>query len=376
MKVAYFSNHFTQANGHGIARYVQRLYASLHDLKKDIHLVPVTSLGEREIHNIDQLKLESNLKLLPWGRYATAISWGFLKRPYLERWIGKDYDLVHAPNLGYPVPTKKPYVVTVHDIGPITRPEFFSKRAIRWMKLGFPHMVKKAAAIICVSKTTADEVMLKAGRHLHKKIFVTHEGVEEQFFQKPKMRSLEQLRGLPPQGTPFCLAAGAISPRKNVITIIKAIEMLKDVLPHHLCLVGGSGWDAKLVFDMFENSSVSERIHHLGYVSDEQLHALYNTASVFIYPSLFEGFGLPIIEAMASGCPVVTSNISSMPEIAGDSANLADPHDLTSIRDAIYRVCSNLDYARQLSERGKKRARSFTWRECARKTSDVYHAVI
>ena len=375
MKVAYFSNHFVESNGHGIARYVRQLYEAIHDLQSDICLMPVSSLSEKKIQNITRLKEKSNLKLLPWGRYVTALSWGFLKRPYLEHWLGNGFDLLHAPNLGYPVPTKKPYVVTVHDIGPLTRPEFFSKRSIRWMNLGFAHMVKRAAGIICVSQATADEVLSLAGKHIGNRLHVIHEGVDPLFFKEPDWKCLEGLPDLPPQGTPFCLAAGAISPRKNVLRIVQAMEKLKDELPHHLCFVGGSGWDAREVFDHFRDSPITDRIHHLGYVSDAQLHALYSSADVFVYPSLFEGFGLPVLEAMASGCPVVTSNTSSLPEVAGDSAVLVDPYDIPSITEAIYQLCSNSAYAKRFSGLGKQRASQFTWNECAFKVAEVYKII-
>ena len=372
MNVAYFSNHFVESKGHGIARYVHQLYDAIQAVRPDIRLIPVSSLSEEKIHNLSRLKKESNLKLLPWGRYATALSWGFLKRPCLEHWLGNSFDLVHAPNLGYPVPTKKPYVVTVHDVGPLTRPEFFSKRSIRWMKLGFAYMVKKAAGIICVSQATADEVLSKAGKHLGNRLHVIHEGVDPMFFDESDEKCLVDLPGLPPKGTPFCLAAGAISPRKNVLSIVHAMERLKDDLPHHLCLVGGAGWDVTEVFRRFHDSPIGERIHYLGYVSDAQLHALYSLADVFVYPSLFEGFGLTVLEAMASGCPVVTSNISSLPEVAGDAAVLVDPYDVSSIAKAIFEVCSDTTFNTEISSLGKKRAQKFSWDQCARQVVDVY----
>jgi len=375
MNVAYFSNHFVESEGHGIARYVRQLYEAIHDLRSDIRLMPVSSLSEEKIQNITRLKEKSNLKLLPWGRYMTALSWGFLKRPYLEHWLGNAFDLVHAPALGYPVPTKKPYLVTVHDIGPLTRPELFSKRSVRWMKLGFDHMVKRAAGIVCVSQATADEVLSRTGKQLGDRLHVIHEGIDPLFFDEPDRKCLEGLLGLPPEGTPFCLAAGAISPRKNVLRVVQAMEKLKDDLPHHVCLVGGAGWDAREVFDRFRDSPITDRIHHLGYVSDAQLHAMYSLADVFVYPSLFEGFGLPVLEAMASGCPVVTSNISSLPEVTGDAAVLVDPYDVQVIAEAIFEICSNSSFATQLSELGKKRAKKFTWNQCAEQVAQTYRSV-
>ena len=376
MNVAYFSNHFAQTSGHGIARYVKQLYKAIHEFNPNIHITPISTLKSHGIHNFDQHKKDSDLKILPWGRYITALSWGIFKRPYIELWLENSFDLVHVPALGYPVPTQKPYIVTVHDIGPLTRPEFFSKRAIRWMKIGFAHMVKKASGIICVSKATADEVILQAGNPIQKRIHIIHEGVDPLFISKPDLKCLADLDGLPPEGTPFCLAAGAISPRKNTLGIIKAFELLKDKIPHHLCLVGGTGWDAREVFEKFRYSEIADRIHHLGYVSDIQLHALYSLADILVYPSLFEGFGLPALEAMAAGCPVITSNISSLPEIAGDAALLIDPFDVGSIARAIHEVCFDKSRKAEMSLRGKERASSFSWEHCARQVVDVYKSVV
>ena len=373
MKVAYFSNHFVESNGHGIARYTKKVFEGIHGLDSGITLIPISSLSRSRIHDFCRLKENTGLKLLPWGRYPTALAWGFLRRPNLEYWVGNDFDLVHAPNLGYPVPTKKPYIVTIHDVGPLTRPEFFSKRSITWMRLGLDSAIKKASNIICVSRATADEVILIGGKELANRIHVIHEGVEPLFHKHPDLSCLDAVKGMPPKGTPFCLAAGAISPRKNIMRIVLAMEKLADELPlHHLCLVGGGGWDNEEVFDLVKNSPIASRIHHLGYVTDEQLHALYSMAEVFIYPSLFEGFGLPVIEAMASGCPVITSNNSSLPEIAGHAAIFVDPHNVSSIAKAILRVCSDGALREELSALGLERSKVFCWEKCARQVADVY----
>lgn len=376
MRVAFFSNHFVDAEGHGITRYVHRLYDAFRLVCPDVQLLPVSSRKEKTIEDASRLKRECSLKLLPWGRHATALSWGLFKQPYLEQWIGNSFDLVHAPNLGYPVPTRRPYIVTVHDIGPLTKPEFFSKRSIRWMRLGFNHMIENAAAIICVSQATADEIVGLAGKRVSERIHIIHEGVDAHFYQQPNLSSLKAITNMPDEKTPFCLAVGAISPRKNMIRVVEAMERVKEDIPHHLCLVGGTGWNDHLIKQRLQGSSISKRIHHLGYVTDEQLHALYCVAKVFLYPSLFEGFGLPVIEAMAASCPVVTSDVSSMPEIAGDAALLVDPYKVDAIADAIRVICEQDKHAGRLREKGRKRARLFSWERCAKEICSVYWTVL
>ena len=376
MKVAYFTNHLGQIKGHGIARYAKKLLKSITDVDPNIILSPVSTIKKENINNFDYLNKEFGLSLLPWGRYLTALSWSILKRPYIEHWIQQDFDILHSPNLGYPVPTKKPFAITVHDIGPLTRPEFFDKLSIHWMKIGFPYMINHASAIICVSRSTADEIISAVGSHIGKRVFVTHEGVDPKFFDHPDPNCFNLLSENIPNGLPFLLAVGGISPRKNIIRILRAMEVIKDKIPHHLVLVGGSGWDENEVFNHIQGSQIKNRIHHLGYVSDEELHSLYCNADAFIYPSLFEGFGLPVLEAMASGCPVITSNVYSMPEIAGNAAVLVNPLSVEDIASAVLMICSQKALSTEMKDMGIAQAKRFTWNRCAKETCEIYRAII
>ncbi len=376
LNVAIFSNHFIDTKGHGIARYVHQLYGATRRTVDDVHLIPVSSRKPEKKAAIGPMVREHGHHFLPWGRYATALSWGYLGRPFLEHWLGDPFDVVHAPNLGYPVPTKRPSVVTVHDVGPLMRPELFPRRSIRWMKIGFGHMVKNASAIICVSRATADEVISIGGLNLAKRIHVVHEGVEAVFSERPGMQCLRGIENLPATGTPFLLAVGAVSPRKNLVRIIDAIDKLKSDIPHQLVLVGGIGWDDALIQQRLRDQSVSNRIHFLGYVTEEQLRALYHSADAFVYPSLYEGFGLPILEAMAASCPVITSAVSSMPEIAGDAAVLVDPLDVNSIAAGIKEVCLDTHLAEELRVKGSQRAETFTWEKCAQGVATVYRQLV
>ncbi len=375
MKIAYFSNHLPANQGHGIARYVRNLYSALGRVRPDIQVTPVTSLSRRSIAG-ELRQRYPELRFLPWGRHLTALSWAYLKQPPLEHWLGSGWDLVHAPNLGYPIPTRKPYVVTVHDLGPLIAPQFFHKRAIRWMQLGFEHMLQQAAAIVCVSRATAEQVVEEAGDpRIRIRLHVAQEGVEARFFERVDPGCLKGISDLPSLNMPFILAAGALSPRKNLERIIQALELVAGELPHQLCLVGGQGWGGHELTRRLRQSSVKDRIHVLGYVTDQQLQALYQAAALFLYPSLFEGFGLPVLEAMASGCPVLTSNISSLPEVAGEAAVLVDPYSVQSIADGIWKLARDEDLRTEMSKRGQKRAASFTWEACAERVARVYEGV-
>jgi glycosyltransferase involved in cell wall biosynthesis len=300
-----------------------------------------------------------------------------VNRPRIEHWLGDSVDVVHAMSLGYPVPTAKPSVVTVHDIGPLTHPEMFRNVRSRWMKIGLRHVLQESTTIISVSEATANELETYAGRSLASRLHVIHEGIAPHFFSTPDPACLQGLPGLPPGDTPFLLAVGGICPRKNLLRVVEALEKLASEVPHHLVLAGGknTGWDMAETLRRFRESPIANRIHHVGYVSEEQLIALYNAATALVFVSLFEGFGLPLVEAFAAGCPVVTSNISSPAEIAGEAALQVNPYDVSTIAEALHAVCSDDQLRQDLRSRGRQRAQAFNWDVCADRVAAVYRNV-
>ena len=376
MNVAYFSNQFAQAAGHGIARYSRHLWAAMSEVQGDHHVIPVAAWSDRDESSISDLREKTGVRLLPWGRRWTPLAWTYIGFPKLESWLN-DIDVVHAVALGYPIATKKPFVVTVHDIGPLTHPEYFSASPPWIMKRALKQSIRDAKAFICVSQATADELVryVKAQHHvdLTERVEVIHEGVEERFFDSPDDSSLSNLK-IPEE--PFLLTAGAISPRKNLQGVIASLAKLKDKIPHHLVTVGGKGWGVTELENLVEQNGLQDRVHLMGYVTDEQLRALYARASAYLHPSLFEGFGLTVLEAMASGCPVITSNVFSLPEIAGDAAILVNPSDENELADAIEKVCLDSNVSERLRKDGLVHARSFEWETAARKTVEVYRRVV
>ena len=376
LKVAYFSNQFSDVRGHGIARYARELFQALQDVDGSMKITPVSAWSGLEGEALSVLQAETGLEILPWGQKLTPLTWSFLNSPKLENGLSSPVDLVHAVALGYPVATNKPYVVTVHDIGPLTHPEYFTPKGTWIMKRSLKQMVDRAAAIICVSHSTANELESYCGGSVADRIQVVHEGISEEF-QAPaddSGRALLDTLGL--GDTPYILSAGAISPRKNTRRIIQALSRLKDRIPHHLVLVGGKGWSDEQVHSELAKSGIADRVHLTGYATDEQLKGLFAGASVYVHPSLYEGFGLTVLEAMAQGCPVVTSNVYSLPEVAGDAGVLIDPTSVDEIADAIEAICSDEVLAADLSIRGQERTKAFSWSECATGVMDVYRKVL
>ncbi len=375
LNVAYFSNQFADLAGHGLARYARELFAGLQAVSKDLNVTPVAAWSSMAGSDLAYLKQESGLKLIPLGRRLTPIVWTFLNNPPIEHWL-PETNVVHAVALGYPVATRKRLVVTVHDLGPLTHPEFFGNTSPWIMRRSLAQMVKQADAIICVSQSTADELDAYVGNGIGGRVRVVHEGVSPGFFEVAGPACLQELDDLPPPGTPFVMTTGKISPRKNIRGLVEAMSTLSEIIPHHLVLVGGDGWGMNDVYEQLGNTGFKKRVHFPGYVTDEQLRALYAAASVYVHPSLYEGFGLTVLEAMAAGCPVVTSNTWSLPEVAGDAALLVNPLDSSELAEAIEVICRDEKLASELGEKGYARAKSFQWDECARQVADVYQSIV
>jgi glycosyltransferase involved in cell wall biosynthesis len=344
------------------------------------HVTPVAAWSDRAPEDLRQLAERTGLRILPTGRRLTPLLWTLFGRPRIEKFFDRPVDLVHANSLGYPIATKKPFVVTVHDIGPLTHPEFFTDKPPWIMRKSLDQAVRQAAAFICVSHATAKALIEYVDAtyrvDLTPRVSVIHEGVSHEFFLPPEPGGLTELNGNFSVDRPFILAVGKISPRKNLDAIIRALDRIRDQSPHHLVLVGGDGWDHETVRRQAGSLGLTDRVHFLGYLSDESLRALYARAAVFVYPSLFEGFGLPVLEAMAAGCPVITSTVSSLPEVAGAAAVLVNPYEVGEIAEALAMLCLDEGQAQRYSDRGVERARTFTWEKCAREVAAIYRSVL
>jgi glycosyltransferase involved in cell wall biosynthesis len=352
---------------------------ALRSLDPAPELLPISLHASLDADTLRVMKEQQGHKLLPWGRRRTALLWTMLGWPTLETWLDSDVDLIHHLELSYPIATHRPWLVTIHDLGPLTHPEYFSGGR-PWLKeAALRRAVNRADALMCDSQSTAEEVRDYVGHSLLGRLAVVHAGVSSEFCTETgdsAWASLECLDASLGEGWPFVLAVGSINPRKNLSRVVQALELLSVKVPHHLLLAGASGWDSDETWRYIRSSTVSDRVHYLGYVSDAQLNALYRRATAFIYPSLYEGFGLPVLEAMACGCPVVTSSVSSLPEVAGDAALLVDPTDVTALADAVLAIVEEDDLAAELRALGKERSLEFTWDRCAEQVAAIYSRVI
>jgi glycosyltransferase involved in cell wall biosynthesis len=258
-------------------------------------------------------------------------------------------------------------VVTVHDLGWRVHPELYNRR-LRLMYGGlFPWVVRRADRFIAVSRYTADDLVRRAGVPASK-IEVIYHGLD------PAFSTAQNGAGRAPPASPYVLAVGGVSPRKNTRRLIAAFSSWRARGGHrsqYQLLITGTSLDTD--FDQ-NGSALPEGVSLLGYVDKAELPGLYSGAAAFLYPGIYEGFGLPIIEAMASGAPVVTSRTGAAPEIAGGAAILVDPFDVGSIETGLEQALQP-EEARRLIELGRDRARLFEWSAAANATIEMYRSV-
>ena len=271
------------------------------------------------------------------------------------------------------------YVVTVHDVIPLILPETFTPRHRLVVRLALARVRRKADLVVVPSHAVKRDVVRRVGLP-EDRVVVTHEGCEPRFrpVRSAAVRRDVAVRyGLPPR---YVLAVGTLEPRKNLTTLLEAFARLRrdgevdaDL---RLVLAGARGWLDEPIFATVRSLGLEDAVRFTGFVDDADLPAVYSGAALFVFPSLHEGFGLPLLEAMACGVPVVTSNISSMPEVAGDAAVLVDPRDADGLAAAIARLLRDGALRDRLREAGIARARQFSWEATARRTLDAYASVV
>jgi len=283
-------------------------------------------------------------------------------------------DIVHYPaNIGslFGLPN---VVVTVHDLSFLHEPTWFRPGRALYYRYAVGRSLRVAARIIADSRATAadleDLLGIEKGR-----IDVIPLGVSEEFrpVSEERQHAVRKKYGVPGQ---FLLYAGTLEPRKNLARVIEAWNRIAGECDQDLVLAGRHGWKVAPILRAAAESPFADRIHFPGFVAQSDLPALLGAAHAFIWPSLCEGFGLPPIEAMACGVPVLTSNVSSLPEIAGDAAVLVDPWDVDAIAQGILAIATNPSLRATLRDKGLARAATYTWNRTAQLTLETYRTML
>ncbi|MCC6291637.1 MAG: glycosyltransferase family 4 protein [Bryobacterales bacterium] len=285
-------------------------------------------------------------------------------------------DLLHIQYTG-PLFSPVPIVVSVHDVSFVERPEFFPAARVAQLQRTVPRTIRQAVAILTPSEFSARAIQRVYGT-APEKIHVVHNGVSASF--RPVSREVaraevERRYGVP---GPYLLTVGDLQPRKNQVGLIAAFEDLmreRPELPHHLVMAGKGNWHAGEVMQRARRSALSGRIHFTGFVPDEALLHLYGGCDLFVFPSFYEGFGIPIVEAMACGRAVACSNTSATAEVADGAALLFSPDETREMAAAIRDVLLDPELRLRMERLGQQRAAMFRWRPAAERTMEIYAGV-
>jgi glycosyltransferase involved in cell wall biosynthesis len=278
------------------------------------------------------------------------------------------FALFHGTNFDLPYWSSCPRVLTIHDLSLLLFPQTHEEHLVRRARRVSPLMVRKATAIITPSETVKREVC----EHLRvseNKVFAIPEAARACFYPAPSSETVQRL-GIEPE---FILFVGTVEPRKNLLTLVRAFEQIANI---QLVIAGQKGWLSDDLMAYLDRSEIRERVLFTGHLSDDDLRALYSSCRVFVYPSLYEGFGLPLLEAMACGAPVVTSNVGSIVETVGEAARLISPTDTGELAQAITTLLNDPREREHRSALGIKHAKKFSWERTAAATWEVYQQAL
>jgi len=358
--------------GTGVSVYTKNLMEALLKIDKENEYVLFFSSLRQRLTQISNLKTQNqnlNLKTFRIPPTLLEILWNKFHIWPVENFIDK-VDVFHSSDWTQP-PTKAAKVTTIHDFGFIKYPEVSHPKIKAVMTRRFKWIKREVDLIIAVSQATKKDIVEILGIP-EEKIRVIYEAVSEDIKQikDPKIiKKVKKKYGL--KGN-YLLSVATLEPRKNLKRIIEAHKILMSQYPEiFLVVVGKAGWDEEI--SQLAKKQLSNIIF-TGYVNREvELSALYSGATCFVFPSLYEGFGLPILEAMKCGCPVVTSNVSSMPEVAGEAGILVDPLNVKNIAEGINQAIEN---RQELIKKGFAQVKKFSWEKTARETLKVYKEVV
>jgi len=358
----------------GVEEYTLNLLPCLFDLDKSIQYKLFYNAFQKEILDYPWLGLP-NVRLYDFripNRFLFVFA-RYLRQPKIDRLL-KGVDIFFNPHFFVaPVSLRCKKIITFHDLSFEHHPQFFSWRKRGWQRflMNARSEAKKADKIIAVSESTKED-LISLYKIEPEKIKVIYSGVNKEFrIKNLELRIKEKIKkkyGLPDK---FILYFGTIEPRKNIIGLIKAFELLKSKSGFKLVIAGAKGWLCQDIFKTAGESKYGQDIIFTGFIEEKDKPELYNLAELFVYPSFFEGFGFPPLEAMACGLPTIVSHSSSLPEAVGDAAIMIDPYNIDEMAWAMEMILLDNDLKERLVKKGIERAKNFSWQKCAEKTLEV-----
>ena len=357
----------------GIARYTRGLVAALARLGGEHTFVLV--MAGPESGSDFSLNLGENflVRRLPGSARLWTILWHRLRVPLpIDRFIGA-VDVFHSPDYVLPPLGRGKKVVTIHDLSFVRYPEGAEPSLRSYLSAAVPRTVKEADLVLADSEVTRGDVIELLGAP-PAKVEVVYPGVDESFKAIEDAEALARVRERYRLDDPFLLSVGTLEPRKNLIALMEAYAALRRAggFEHRLVVAGGKGWRYEGIFTCVQELALEGDVTFLGYVPEQDLPALYCLADALVFPSVYEGFGLPPLEAMACGTPVIASDSSSLPEVIGDAGLMVPADDRDALAEAIGRLLRNGQLRDELIRKGRARASRFSWQKTGQDLLAIY----
>jgi glycosyltransferase involved in cell wall biosynthesis len=363
----------------GIGRYTRELVAALFRMESAHRYTLFAATGglktgdwRLEIENLQSPVSNLQLRAIPITDDWLHRLWQRLRLPIPVEAVTGPLDVFYSPDFVLP-PTLRGTrtLLTVHDLSFLHYPEAFVPSLRAYLARVVPRSVARADRVLADSASTRDDLITYFGTP-PEKVHVLYSGVDARFHPEKESGEEERLRSKYGVESPYLLSVGTLQPRKNYVRLIKAFANL-PLADLQFAIAGGRGW---LYEDILaEAQRHGDRVRVLGFVDDADLPALLRNAALFAFPSLYEGFGLPVLEAMACGVPAVCSSTSSLPEVGGDAALMVDPLDVDALAQAMARVLGDAGLRREMVDRGLAQAKRFTWEKAARQLLDSFEAL-
>lgn len=353
----------------GVGVYCRGLLEGLAEIEHGIEMCGYLAT-HRRIASAMALPPCRRLPLPPRGVHSL---WAVLGAPRMDAFLG-GADLIHATNYVLPPVRSAKRVLSIHDVAVLTHPEWCSPRIAQRFAQRLRDTAHWADAVLTPSAATAQAVcsLLPVDPQ---RVFVTPYGASPPQHAIQRESALDTLRAVG-VAAPFFLFTGTLEPRKNIAGLLTAFARLPEDLPHRLVLAGAQGWGAATFAEPLQKLTRRNRAIHLGYVDASLQEALYAAADALVFPSWDEGFGLPVLEAMARGCPVIASKAGALPETVGDAGVLVDPADTAALAAAMRTLAEDDGRREALAGLGRRRARRFTWRKTAEASLAVYRSLL
>ena len=358
--------------GGGIGRYTRGLITTLAQLDQQTeYRLLVSSDAPIDSLNFFQKHPNFSYKYYPLPERWMTIGWHRLYLPIPVEWFAGQVDLFHSPNFILPPVRRAKTLLTVHDLSFIRHPQGAVTSLRNWLNKVVPRSLARADHILADSESTKTD-LFDIYNISPNRVTVVGAGVEERFHPVTEQAVLKKVTESYQLPEKFILGLGTLEPRKNFRGLIEAFSASAVSKTYHLIIAGGKGWLYDDIFAAAENSPVKEKVHLIGFVADADLPALYTLADIFAYPSFYEGFGIPVVEAMACGTPVVCANNSSLPEVAGQAAIQVTATDTNMLAEALYMLATNRDRHIQAVNNGLLQTQKFSWLTVANRLRSVY----